>query len=28
VTAHGYVWTVVDMDGARIATIRAERRTP
>jgi CBS domain containing-hemolysin-like protein len=24
VTAHGFVWTVVDMDGARIAKIKAE----
>jgi putative hemolysin len=23
VTAHGYVWTVVDMDGARIAKVKA-----
>jgi len=24
VTAHGFVWTVVDMDGARIAKVKAE----
>lgn len=24
VTAHGFVWTVVDMDGPRIAKVKAE----
>jgi putative hemolysin len=27
VAAHGFVWTVVDMDGPRIAKVKAERKT-
>jgi putative hemolysin len=26
VEAHGFVWTVVDMEGARIAKVKAERQ--
>jgi putative hemolysin len=28
VVRHGYVWTVLEMDGARIAKVKAERRAP
>jgi CBS domain containing-hemolysin-like protein len=26
VAAHGFVWTVVDMEGPRIAKVKAERK--